>query len=227
MRPTSRLTEHPSLRALAKPSRSFCLTKIDLDGFANARKDGFCGLKIAVLIFTILLNGCLGSYLWTGANLFYDRHSVYKKVNDYELSANANQLVFKDDRLKCPNCMIDITAFNSDLLLSGHLPTLEMKQELEHRVAHLPEYRHIYNKVVVSSQPTNTLDDSWITTKIRTQIISDDNIDPHPFKVVTTDKIVYLMGEVEAGQARRILQIARETPGVIKVVKLMKTYIPK
>lgn len=180
---------------------------------------------IHILLF--LLSGCIGSYVWTGVNLLYDRHNVYKKVNDYELSANANHLVFKDMTLKCPNCNIDITAFNFDLLLSGHLPTEAMKRELERRVAHLPAYRHIYNKVVVSSQPTDSLQDSWITTKIRTQIISDDNIDPHPFKVITTDRIVYLMGEVEAHQARRIIQIARETPGVIKVVKLMRTYVIK
>lgn len=185
-------------------------------------------MKRAILFgLMLMLSGCLGSYIWTGASMFYDRHNVYKKVSDYELSANANHLVFHDEYLKCSNCLVDITAFNSDMLLSGHLPTPAMRKELERRVAHLPDYRHIYNEVTVSTAPTQTVEDMWITTKIRTQILSDEEIDPHPFKVVTTDGVVYLMGEVQADQARRIIHIARQTPGVIRVVKLMRTYTPR
>lgn len=179
--------------------------------------------KALLLLSILFLNGCLGQ-IWTGANLVYDRHNLYKKMNDYELSAQANHLIFKDTRFKCPTCIVDITAFNDDLLMAGHVPTLAMKEELERRVAHLPSYRHIYNKVSVSHQPPQTLEDAWITMQIRTQVLADSTIDPQPFKVATTDRIVYLMGEVRSSEARRIIQIAAETHGVLKVVKLFKYY---
>jgi osmotically-inducible protein OsmY len=110
------------------------------------------------------------------------------------------------------------------LLLAGHVPSLEMKTELERRVAHLPSYRHIYNEVTLSHRPSQSVEDALITMRIRTKVLADSMIDPQPFKVATTDGVVYLMGEVRASEARRILQIASETHGVLKVVKLFKYY---
>ena len=50
---------------------------------------------VLLLLNIIFLNGCVSS-IWTGANLVYTRHSVYKKIDDYKLAAAANHVLFED-----------------------------------------------------------------------------------------------------------------------------------
>ncbi|MDP1614696.1 MAG: BON domain-containing protein [Methylococcales bacterium] len=181
---------------------------------------------LIILSILLCLCGCI-TEVWTGASLLYDRHHVYKKMGDYSLSARVNHLLFSDNVFKCRGCVIDVATFNDDVLLAGHVPTERLHAMLAGRLAHLSEYRHLYNEVVVARIPSQTVTDTWITTKIRSHLLADSRLDPNAFKVITTDGIVYLMGEVMADQARRVVYIAQNTAGVRKVVKLMHYFTIK
>lgn len=176
-----------------------------------------------LFLSSCLLLGCV-SALWTGATLVYDRHNVYKKISDFQLSANAQRALYKDEVFKQEGCAIDLAIFNGDILLAGHVPTLELRQKALERVSAQGGYRRIFNQMDLSKQPSNMVEDSWITTKIRSRIFADATIDPHAFKVITSDRIVYLMGDVRPQEALRVISIARSTDGVKRVVKLLKYY---
>lgn len=179
-----------------------------------------------LLILMILCWGstaCMTS-VWTGAQLIYERHHFYKKWNDFNLVATTNRTLYKDKAFKCKACSIDVAAFNGDLLIAGHVPTEELKIEAQHRIEKNQGYRRFFNELTVSSAPPNTIEDSWITTKIRSQIVADDDINPDAFKIVTADSIVYIMGDVKPAQAKKVIKIARYTSGVSKVVKMMKYF---
>lgn len=165
--------------------------------------------------------------LWTGANLVYDRHGVYKKLDDYELYVKINNALAVGKVFRCTNCVIDLAIFNSDILVAGHLPTSELVAELNQRVSTIHGYRRLFNAMQLSNTPSNALQDSWITTKIRSQIFADDTIDPNAFKIVTSDGVVYLMGDVQQDQAETVITISRRTVGVVRVVKILKyfTYV--
>jgi osmotically-inducible protein OsmY len=49
-------------------------------------------------------------------------------------------------------------------------------------------------------------------------------VDPHAFKVLAVDQVVYLMGDMLPDQAQYLINIARNTPNVRHVVKLLKYY---
>lgn len=182
------------------------------------------GCVVVLFLGCSLLTGCLGG-VWTGATLVYDRHNVYKKLDDYELSAEAHRALYGDRVFKDEGCAIDLAVFNGDILLAGHVPTLELRQTALNRISALsPGYRRLFNQMDISKQPSNTLQDSWITAKIRSQIFADSAIDPNVFKVITSDRIVYLMGDVRPAQAALVIDIARNTAGVERVVKLFKYY---
>jgi osmotically-inducible protein OsmY len=176
-----------------------------------------------LLILSILLTGCL-SGVWTGANLVYDRHNVYKKLNDYHLLVDTNNSLFRDKAFKCPWCVLDITVFNGDILVAGHLPSTELINKARKRLLQVEGYRHIYIELAVSQTPSNGVHDAWITTKIRSQIFADDSIDPNSFRIVTSDSVVYLMGDVKENQAEKVINISRYSGGVVRVVKLMNYY---
>jgi osmotically-inducible protein OsmY len=178
---------------------------------------------ISVTFLISLLSGCV-SNVWTGANLVYDRHSVYKKFNDYHLFVAVNDVLAKDRIYRNSQCSLDIAAFNGDILVAGHVPNEQLFEELRHRLALVKDYRRLYNFVTLNSSYSSSVTDSWITTKLRSQIFADQSIDPNAFKIITSDGVVYLMGDVQVDEAEKVVQIARSTRGVVQVVKLLKYF---
>lgn len=178
---------------------------------------------LVILLLSSCLSSCVGS-LWTGASLVYDRHDVYKKLNDYHLLVKVNDVLAVNRTFNQPGCVLDIAVFNGDILVAGHVPTEELFEELRSRLAKLREYRRLFNEVHVKVIPSNSVQDTWITTKIRSQIFADDSIDPNAFKVITSDRVVYLMGDVKPDEAEKVVTMARFTKGVKKVIKVMKYF---
>lgn len=188
-------------------------------------KQGRYTVVILALVFG--LSGCM-SGVWTGASLFYDRHNVYKKIDDYHLFIEINNSLFFDRTFKNQRCVLDIVVFNGDILIAGHLPTGELFTEMVKRLHTIEGRPRFYNEVKVADLESNTTQDTWITAKIRSQVLADSSIDPNAFKVVTTDRVVYLIGEMKPDQAEKVVLIARGTNGVDHVVKIIKyfTYQP-
>lgn len=181
------------------------------------------GCFIILLILSLCLSGCLGT-VWTGATTVYDRHSLYKKLNDYHILVEINNVLAVNKTFDNPKCTIDIAVFNGDVLLAGHVPSLELYEELRQRISKVKGYRRLFNVITVSRISANGVQDSWITTKIRSQIVADSSIDPNAFKVVTSDRVVYLMGDVQREEADKVVKIARFTNGVARVVKIFRYY---
>jgi osmotically-inducible protein OsmY len=178
---------------------------------------------LMIMAFSLVLSGCLGG-VWTGASLVYDRHNVYKKIDDYSLAVTANQVIFNDKLLKQEGCNLDLAVFNGDILLAGHVPSAKLRAIAERRLESLSDYRHLYKHIAIDDDSNTGLDDIWITTKIRTKMIADADIDPSRFKIITVDGVVYVMGDVEASQSLHVIDIARKTKGVIRVVTLLRYY---
>lgn len=190
----------------------------------------FCNTPVNIwfkLFFCIGLclcaSGC-ATTLWTSGNLIYDRHSVYQQFNDFKLAAEANRVLFHDKRFKCSDCAIELAVINRDVLMVGHVPSLTLRNEANARIASIPGKRNFYNQLDVSRLSTNHVLDSWITTKIRSQIFADADIDPRAFKIITSNQIVYLMGNVIPEQAEKVILMARSCQDVKRVVKLFKYY---
>ncbi|WP_454784827.1 BON domain-containing protein [Legionella sp. WA2024007413] len=184
-------------------------------------KQGCFAVLLAGLLFG--LSSCVGG-LWTGATMVYDRHNVYKKLDDYSLNIKVNNAITVDNAFKNNECVIDIAVFNGDILVSGHVPSVEMKNKLSRRLAKVKGYRRLFNQVQVRTEESNLMLDSWITAKIRGQMFADDSIDPNAFKIVTSDQVVYLMGDVHKEQAEKVVNMARETSDVVRVVKMLKYF---
>ncbi|MBL7481586.1 BON domain-containing protein [Legionella bononiensis] len=178
---------------------------------------------LVLLLMVCSLSGCIGT-VWTGATLLYDRHDVYKKLNDYNLLAEVNRVLAVNRTFNNSSCVLDIAAFNGDILIAGHVPNNELLEELKQRLTQVKHYRRLFNEVHVRQISSNSVEDSWITTKIRSQIFADDSIDPDAFKIITSDRIVYLMGDVKPDQAAKVIKIARYTTGVERVVKMMRYF---
>lgn len=179
-----------------------------------------------VFFSCLLLSGCLGG-MWTGANLFYGRHHVFKKTTDVMIAAKVGHALKLDPLLACPSqYCFEIAVFHGDVLLLGSVDSIEKKQkatEVSQDIAHI---RHLYNYIDVTDQMgiDSNMNDHWITTKIRTHVMANSEIDPDPFKIVSHQQVVYILGDVLDDQEKLIIDIAKETDSVKKVVNLTQTY---
>lgn len=186
-----------------------------------------CILHVKIVLLAsscIFLSSCIGS-IWTGAGLIYDRHSALHSFNDIELNATTNRALYEDDLFQCPTCHIELAVFNGDVLLAGHVESVEMREEAYRRVEKAKlNYRRLFKFISTRPYRTHIARDSWITAKIRGQILADSEINPRTFKIVTADQVVYLMGDVMSDQASWVIDIAKKTSGVLRVVKLLKYY---
>ncbi len=90
----------------------------------------------------------------------------------------------------------------------------------------IPKVRRIHNELIIaapSALPSRS-SDAWITSKIKTKLAAEQNVDPFYIKVVTEHGIVYLMGIVNKTEADRAVRVVTQSAGVQRVVKLFEYY---
>ena len=64
--------------------------------------------------------------------------------------------------------------------------------------------------------------DSWNTTKVKTKLLANSELEGGRIKVVTENGVVYLMGLVTRDESTRAAEYARQTGGVQKVVRIFE-----
>ncbi len=116
---------------------------------------------------------------------------------------------------------INITAYNRVILLTGEVPNNDLRSLAGQTARDFRGVRQVHNELVaqgVSSFISRT-NDTWITTKVKSKLIANDQIDGGNIKVVTEDGVIYLMGIVTRTSADRAAEIASTTRGARRVVK--------
>ncbi|MBP5133857.1 BON domain-containing protein, partial [Pseudomonas protegens] len=64
--------------------------------------------------------------------------------------------------------------------------------------------------------------DGWLTTKIKTQMLTDASVPASRIKVVTENGIVYLLGLLTQQEATQATNLVQGVSGVQKIVKLFE-----
>jgi osmotically-inducible protein OsmY len=113
------------------------------------------------------------------------------------------------------------------MLLFGEVRTDELRQRALSRVSGLAGVKRIVNEIAVE-EPTGfgtSTRDSWLTLRVKTallDIVDIEGFDPTRVNVSTQNGKVYLMGLVTRVEAERVVDIARNVPGVERVVKVFE-----
>ena len=84
----------------------------------------------------------------------------------------------------------------------------------------------MYDEIVVGNPIplTQQSKDSVITGEVRTKMLAKKGLGSGSIRVVTENGVVYLMGVVTAEQANLAVEVARQTRGVQKVVKVFQYF---
>lgn len=119
---------------------------------------------------------------------------------------------------------ISVVSFNGIVLLTGQAPTKELREQAGNTVKVIHGVRQVFNEIQVQGQ-TSLLarsNDSWLTTKVKTALLANKEIDSGRIKVVTEDGVVYLLGLLSQAEANRAANAVSTVGGVQKVVKAIE-----
>lgn len=180
-----------------------------------------------IFISACLLSGCLPVAFVAGATaggaVVYDNRGFKTIASDQKTSMQAESKINADPELK-DQVHIVIATFNRIVLMTGQAPTPELRQKAYEIVSTLPNVKRIYNEVTVSEPTPMSVrsKDTWITTKVKTAMLAEKGLHSTQIKVVTENKVVYLMGYVSRSQANLAALVASKVSGVQKVVKLFE-----
>lgn len=180
---------------------------------------------ITLICMAFSLQGCIfvaGAAAGAAAiAMVYDHRSIQNTLQDTSI---ANKIVSNLSAYKelWKESHIGVSVFNHIVLLTGETPKNEWKQLASEISKSVDGVDKVYNQITIEG-PTSTLtrtSDSWITTKIRTEMLADQDLKSSTIKVVTENGVVYLMGMVTKEQADIAVDIARKVTGVQRVMKI-------
>ncbi|MCW2269862.1 BON domain-containing protein [Pseudomonas sp. GD03860] len=122
------------------------------------------------------------------------------------------------------NSHIVVSSYNGIVLLAGQTPRADLKSLAEQAAGQVQRVKKVHNELQVLP-PSSILarnNDAWLTTKIKTQMLTDNSIPGSRIKVITENGIVYMLGLLTQQEATRATNLVQGVSGVQKIVKLFE-----
>lgn len=174
-----------------------------------------------------LLSGCATPVLVAGAAggavLAKDPRSANAILEDQVIETKVRDNIYSDASLK-DKVHINITSYNGVVLLTGEALSRPARAKALRLAKLEPRVRRIYNEVRIDdlTDLSSRTRDGWITTKVKSSMLTTKNFPDSQIKVVTEFGSVYLMGMVSRDVGKQAADIARNIDGVKRVVKLFE-----
>lgn len=159
-----------------------------------------------------------------GGAMAADRRTSGTYVEDENIELKATKNIY--DTLGDAS-HVNITSFKGNVLLTGEVPDDKTKQKANNLVLAIENVKSITNELTIGPKTSisSRTNDAYITSKVKAQFVSENRFQANFVKVVTENSVVYLMGYVTKKEAEDAVEIARNTGGVSRVVKVFE-YIP-
>lgn len=182
---------------------------------------------IAASLFITSLSSCVPAALVVGATaggaVVYDKRSLSTMVEDRDSAQGATNLIAASPELK-KDAHISVATFHHIMLLVGQVATDEQRQTAYRLASGVKYVSRVYNEISVRKPITlsQRTKDAWITTKVKTEMLTTSGLHSTEIKVVTEDGVVYLMGILSPTQISSAVDVARQVDGVREVVKVFE-----
>lgn len=176
---------------------------------------------LSVLLIVSLLTSCVAAVV-AAAGMVYDRRSPIIMEADARIFHIVHKGIVTNPQFR--NSHIEVSSFNRVVLLVGETPNASFKELAEKIARQTPGVRRVYDEISVQyplSVSAHT-EDSWITSQVRSFMLTKKGLESGSIRIVTENKVVYLMGIVTADQAELAVDVARRIKGVRKVVKIFQ-----
>ena len=183
-------------------------------------------VSILLLALTLGLGGCT-----TIANVAndgpigenYGERTLGSKVEDESIQTKVSVNLGKTDA-RLADARVNIDVFNGVVLLTGQVPSEELKTMANNVAEQVRNVRQVQNQLTVAANlPTSQrLSDGWLATRLKTSLSTNESIDASRVQIVVENGSVYLMGLVTRAESDRIVSAVSSTGGVQRIVKVFE-----
>ncbi|KPM82361.1 MULTISPECIES: division/outer membrane stress-associated lipid-binding lipoprotein [Pseudoalteromonas] len=182
--------------------------------------------SLIVISTVLLLQGCAAAVVAgtagavTAAN---DRRTIGSQIDDNNIEIKSSIAISENERLhKFAN--VNVISVNGIVLMIGQVANAEMKDEAQRAIEGVDGIRKIHNQIRIGSNigMSTQTHDSWLTSKVKTQLLTTESISSNNIKVVTENGEVFLMGLVSDSEANLAVDVARNVSGVERVIKVFE-----
>ena len=182
---------------------------------------GRAGLAAAALVCATQLAGCfpvIAGAMGTGVAMATDRRPAATQTVDRGLQLEAENTI---NSRYSGQARVNVTVFNRKVLLTGEARNDSVKQQIEQYVRGLQNARVVINELEVVNSPgfMTQSQDAYLTSKVKTLLMTAEGVPSNSIKVTTEKSVVYLLGVVTSAEGDRATDVARNASGVTKVVK--------
>jgi len=187
-------------------------------------------LLVLTAVFMFTVAGCAPAIIGAGAAGAYkvgtDERTVGGMWNDATITTKVKTALIQTPDVKARH--IDVDTLERIVTLTGVVDTQrEAERAVEiarkiHGVKSVKSYLQVGTKTIGES-----MDDTILGTRIKSRLAGEPMIRSLNIDVDVNKGVVTLTGIVETGSERdRIIEIARETPGTVKVMDNIKVRKP-
>lgn len=181
-------------------------------------------MLLGFMVFT--LTGCAGAMMAgtvSGAVMLNDERSIKTQLDDTNADFSIDSALRSNEEIS-DRCNITGVSMNGNVLLIGQAPSSRLRDLAISIVQGLKLGGKIHNQIRIGNPISFTTrsNDSWITTKVKGRMLNDAKLDMSRIKVVTENGEVYLLGVISREQADLAVDVARNTSGVRRVIKVFE-----
>lgn len=157
-----------------------------------------------------------------GGVMAADRRTSGIYIEDQAIELKAKKMIV--DNVGSANINVSVTSFNLNVLLTGEAISEEIRAKAERAALSVENVKTVTNELAISEKSGlgTSANDTYITSKVKTNMLKENRFPSNYVKVVTENSIVYLMGMVTRQEGEDAVDIARNVGGVEKVVKVFE-----
>jgi osmotically-inducible protein OsmY len=184
---------------------------------------------VLILALPVVLGGCpaaivagLGAAGGAGYAANQER-GAGGSVDDFTIKTNIQSAWLKANPLMQTN--LTVTVYEGRTLLTGTAPNPEFKAQAKEVASQVPGVKGVYDEIEVTPPEGawESAKDTWITSRVRTELTFNPNVRSVNYTIETANKSVYLIGSARSQAELDIATtVARTTPDVKRVVSYVE-----
>jgi len=178
-------------------------------------------------LLALLLSSCITAALTVATiatiDIIHDRRTVGEYIDDSAIELKAQNYLLSDYKLR-KKIHVRPTSWNGILLLTGEVNDETTKQQIVAHMSQIQGVRQTVDETIITGKTPflRRTNDTWITTKVKSLLLTKMGMDGNRVKVVTVRGNVYLMGIVTKSEGSRASELARTVRGVARVIKVFE-----
>ena len=185
-----------------------------------AARGGPCPVRIVLrCVAATLVAAQVGCVSFTGEDPTL--RTPGRWFDDEVIERMASRRIYEaDERLAISH--VNVVSYDGIVLLTGQVEDPDLRSLAEESIREIRKIRKIHNEIQIGGAISLMArgNDNWLQTKVKAQLLANEDVEASRIKVLVEDGIAYLIGVVPREQADAAVAVARTVFGIQRVVKV-------